>query len=103
MRQSKYYLLERRGQYDEHVGMKLSLKKSYKEYRFIAIETVNISKSEFMETIVSTYDIYQSELTNYNYRIAGFLLKPNNNYTEFEILDLPKDGFNHLNCILGIN
>ena len=96
-------MLERRGQYGEYVGMKLPLKNSYMNYRFLSIETVNLSKSEFMETFVSTYDLSQTVNENYRYRIAGFLLKPNSTFTEFEILDLPKDGFTHLNCILGIN
>ena len=102
LRPSLYYLLERRGQYDDHVGMKLPLKNSYMDYRFLSIETFNRSKSEFMETSVSTYDLSQPVNEIYRYRIAGFLLKPNSTFTEFEILDLPKDGFTHLNCILGI-
>lgn len=96
-------MLERRGKYDEYVGMKLLLKNSYMDYRFLAIETTDKSKSEFIETFVSTYDLSQNANEKYTYRIAGFLLKPNTTFTEFEILDLPKDGFTHLNCILGIN
>ena len=97
-----YYLVERRGQYDDRVGMILPLKKSYMNYKFLAIETYNINTREFHETVIHTYDFYQDYNENYKYRIAGFLIKPNSLYTELEILDLPKDGFTHLNSILGI-